>query len=334
MIQPYRGYANEERIYLRGRVLENEGIIAEEAQSRWHNLKDSFHRMESDEVANATIQVTVAGNEFTVKSGPEGYFTIDEPWQAPPKSINNRWLNAKVELIEAPNRSDTYETTAEIYFPSKNADYGLITDMDDTVLQTYVTSRLKWKMVYATFFKNAFHRLPMEGIVELFQAFEKGGNGLRQNPVFYLSNSPTNIYDLLEDFLNLNQLPKGPVLLRDYGWHLLRKKPDELNHKIKTMRHILNMYPKLPFILLGDTASEDADYYIQIAKEFPNRIKAIYIRYTRDTKNARRVAKIIGEETDVTVALIKQTTEIWEHARLTKLLTTSDLKDLPEETVI
>jgi len=55
--------------------------------------------------------------------------------------------------------------------------------------------------------------------------------------------------------------------------------------------------------LLGDSADHDADFYIEVAKIFPKQIKAIYIRQTRNTKNARRIKKLIQKNTEVPAIL-------------------------------
>jgi len=166
-------------------------------------------------------------------------------------------------------------------------------------------------MLYTTFFKNAAQRLPMEGMVEMLQRFSRGSDGKRQNPVFYVSHSPWNIYDLLSEFLDLQQFPKGPILLRDYGF---KPSGDFRNHKITSIGQILTTYPDLPFILLGDSADEDADFYLEVAKAFPNRIKAIYIRQTRNTRNARRISKLIENHTAVNAVIIHSSDDILYHA--------------------
>jgi phosphatidate phosphatase APP1 len=51
--------------------------------------------------------------------------------------------------------------------------------------------------------------------------------------VFYVSNSPWNLYDLLEDFLDLHGIPRGPLLLRD--WSLRTLKAGE-THKLAAIR--------------------------------------------------------------------------------------------------
>jgi len=221
-------------------------------------------------------------------------------------------LSVKVELLH-PTRVDNTKIwqNGEVLLPSENADYGVITDMDDTVLQTHVTSLFRLKMLYTTFLKSASQRLPMEGMVKLFKAFVLGKDGKRENPIFYLSHSPWNIYDLLEEFLQLQKFPKGPILLRDYG---LNPSGEHAHHKITSIAHILKMYPHLPFVLLGDSADEDADFYLEVAKEFPDRISAIYIRQTRNTKNARRIKELIENTTHVNAVLIHSADEINKHA--------------------
>jgi len=311
IILPYRGYANSKQIYLKGRVLEDENIFKGKTDSQIQNIINSYKRLETDEIPNADVRITCAKQSFECKTDEEGFFVLDRKWKAPAKKNTNNWLDVKVELL-FPTKKDNKSITAkgEIYFPSKNADYGIITDIDDTILQTHVTSLFKLRMLYATIFKNAHQRLPMEGMVKLFKNFVEGGNGKRENPIFYLSHSPWNIYDLLEEFLGIQKFPKGPLLLRDFG---ITPSGDFSNHKNNSIAHILKTYPKLPFILLGDSADKDADFYIKAAKKFPNQIKAIYIRQTRNTKNARRIKKLIQKNTDVPAILIHSSNEIQNH---------------------
>jgi len=317
MIVPYRGYANDKKIFLKGRVLENENILKGKNDGKIRNVINNFKRFETDETPNAQLLITCNGQSFECKTDEEGYFTLDQEWTAPLETDNN-WLPVNLELLFPTNDDDSKVTAqGEICLLSENADYGIITDVDDTILQTHVTSPLKLKMLYATFFKNAHQRLPMEGMVELFQAFERGNNGEKENPIFYVSHSPWNIYDLLEEFMELQKFPKGPILLRDYG---IKPSGEYAHHKTTSIAHILKTYPNLPFVLLGDSADEDADFYIEMAKKFPERIKAIYIRQTRDTKNARRIKKLIETTTHVHIVLIHSSEEIKQNALTLGLL--------------
>lgn len=318
IVLPYRGYANSENIFLKGRVLEDENIFHGKSESEIRNIINSFKRFETDELPDATVQIDINNQSFEVKSDEEGYFILDTAWKSPEKEPESQWLEVDLKLLlNSDEDSPSVQAKGEIFYPSSNADYGVITDVDDTVLQTHVTSMFRLKMIYATFFQDAHQRLPMEGMVEVFQSFVKGGNGKRTNPIFYVSNSPWNLYDLLEEFFQVQQFPKGPILLRDYGF---RPSGEHEGHKISAISHLLKTYSNLPFILLGDTASKDTDFYLQLARNFPNQIKAIYIRQTKNTENARRVAQLIEDNSNINAILIHSSQDIIEHARKASIM--------------
>lgn len=315
MINMYGGYASEDRFYLKGRVLENEGIFLDENQSRIRTLIDNFKRFESDEIPGARVKVKVRDRVFEVFTDNEGYFEIDEKWNSPLSPKENRWIDVHAQLVDTVGvASEAIAAKGELFFPSRNADFGVISDVDDTVLQTHATSRFKLKMMYVSFFKDPYERLPMDNVDKLYKELEKGKNGKRENPIFYVSNSPWNLFDNISTFLEVNKFPKGPVLLRDAGIHLLKHSDLTWGHKMQSISHILKTYSDLPFIMLGDTASKDADHYLDLAKEFEGRIKAIYIRHTRNTANALRVADLVESRTDVNIVLVRNTDEIREHA--------------------
>jgi len=315
IIVPYRGYASREGFHIKGRLLENEGIFLEKDQSRIRTLIDNFKRFESDEIIGAKVNLAIRGKNYQAETDEEGYFEIREKWQTPLTPEENRWIAAEVNLVD--NKKEIVEdisSEAELFFPSVNADFGVISDVDDTVLQTHATSLFRLKMMYSTFFLDPYERLSMDGIHEVYAALEKGNDGKKENPIFYVSNSPWNIYDNITTFLEFNKFPKGPVLLRDAGLQLLKNTHKTWGHKMQTISEILEMYPELPFIMLGDTASKDADHYLELADSFEGRIKAIYIRHTKNTKNARRIAALVESRTDVNIVLVKNSQEIKDHA--------------------
>lgn len=316
MIMPYRGYANHERLFIKGRILEDENIFEGKSKHELQSLIENFKRFESDEIPDAKVKVQFLGQSTEVQTDEEGYFVIDQQWKIPHESLHKRWQTARIELMEAPGKGTSpIIEQADVFTPSQDAEFGIISDIDDTVLQTHVTSRFRLKMIYAIFFQDASQRLPMEGIVNLYKQFVKGGDARKDNPIFYVSNSPYNLYDLIEEFMRLQQLPRGPILLRDVGLRTFLTSSANGNHKIESISHILQMYPHLPFIMLGDTGSKDADHYIEMAHSFPNRILAIYIRNTRDTRNARRVAQLLKAHKEIDSIMVTQTQEIIEHAQ-------------------
>src|SRR5688572_7337416 len=76
-----------------------------------------------------------------------------------------------------------------------------------------------------------------------------------------------------------HDIPKGPLLLRDYG--ISEAQFIASSHREHKKRHIaklLTTYPNLPFVLIGDSGQHDPEIYSQIVVDFPDRIHVIYIR--------------------------------------------------------
>jgi phosphatidate phosphatase APP1 len=84
--------------------------------------------------------------------------------------------------------------------------------IDDTVIRTDTTIMVR--MFRATFLENARTRLPFPGVAALNRALQRGADGTTLNPLFYVSSSPWNMYDNLEEFLAIQHIPAGPLLLR------------------------------------------------------------------------------------------------------------------------
>lgn len=135
-----------------------------------------------------------------------------------------------------------------------------------------------------------------------------GKNGKQNNPFFYVSSSPWNTYDLLKEFLDLNDLPEGPLLLRDFG--LQDNKffsSGHMGHKTKEIVNILETYPHLNFILIGDSGQQDIYIYTEIALKFPDRILAIYIRDLELKKTSQEVKNQILKAADLGIEIVLAT---------------------------
>lgn len=308
MVVPYGGFASGQGFYLKGRALKRSRTTVGHRSGWLRNLLDNLHRINSRELAGARLHVRLAGHVFEAVTDEEGYFTLEKPWPTPLPEGQPAWL--PVEICWEAHQQNTPGSATELLFPSPKANFGIISDVDDTVMQTFVTSTFKLRMIFATLFRDGHQRRAMEGIPSLLRSMVRGA-GHFANPIFYVSDSPWNIHDQISEFMAARQIPKGPLLLRDYGAHLLRGS----NHKLESFRRIFGMYPNLSFVLLGDTASKDADYYLQMASEFPGRVLAIYIRQTRNNKNARRIARLMQGSGFADAVLFHRSDEILAHAK-------------------
>jgi phosphatidate phosphatase APP1 len=99
------------------------------------------------------------------------------------------------------------------------------------------------------------------------------------NPVFYVSSSPWNLHDLLSEFLTVQKIPLGPLMLRDWGLTPGEGLPTGHGiHKLAQIRRVMDLFPALPFLLIGDSGQEDPEIYHRVVHDYPDRILAVYIR--------------------------------------------------------
>ncbi len=296
-VSAYRGYGSREHVFLQGRVLKNKVVHTTPEDTLWQNLVNNYKRFGSAEIRGAQLEITIGENIFEVTTDREGYFHLDEALKIPLPDDEEVWEKVSIRVLRTRKQELNLTASAEILVP-KQAEFGVISDIDDTILITEVTSLLKLKMIYLTFFKNAAKRQTFHEVEAFFQGLRRGSSGEGSNPIFYVSKSPWNLYDFLDDFVKINDLPKGPLLLRDIGplpsrFLFEQMEKEYRGHKIASVVRILRMYPNLPFILIGDSGQEDADIYLTIAKAFPDQIKVIYIHDVKHQRRLRRTHQLI-----------------------------------------
>jgi len=330
---PYRTYGTPRRVYIKGRVLEDKKIAAAgDKDTVLNNLLNMYKRFESDEVPGARLKVSLIGEEHEVTTDKEGYFVLDLNPNTP--IINEQlWHPIPLQLLSAPLPfEEGLLVHAEVMIPPPDAEYGVISDIDDTIVKTSATDLLAMSRI--TFLNNARTRLPFAGVAEFYKALQLGRNGKRNNPFFYVSSSPWNLYDLLKDFLDLNTIPAGPLLLRDFGLEpKVGTEGGHMGHKFKEIKQILDAYPHLPFVLVGDSGQEDPVIYQEVVKQFPNRILAIYIRDVQ-LPERKKIAIDVSEtlkEHKVEMVIVENTVEAAEHAAQNGLIFTETIPAIEQE---
>jgi phosphatidate phosphatase APP1 len=331
-IVTYRSYGTVNRLYIKGRVLEDKGInAASDRDTIFSNLVNMYNRFQSDEIPGAVLKVKFQDQEHTIVTDDEGYFMLNLAPETP-ISPTDMWHEIDVELTDAPvDFTPGLKSAAQVLVPPQDAEYGIISDIDDTIVHTSATDILA--MSRKVFLHNAKTRMPFPGVSEFYKSLQLGRNGKRNNPFFYVSSSPWNMYDLLKDFLDLNQIPEGPLLLRDFG--LQDNKfisTGHMGHKFKEIENILLTYPLLNFVLIGDSGQEDPVIYQEIVKEFPGRILAIYIRDVQ-LADREKIAMDISSELQehVELLIVDNTVEAAEHAAKAGLIFTQAIPEIERD---
>lgn len=276
-ILSYRGYGNDARMLIMGRALRDPGLTEASETDHWtKNLVNSYKRMETDELPGATVRARIGSIVHNMIADDEGFFraVVELSTPIPPDSGN--WHNVPLELIDPVVLAGQPTAIAPVLVPPRDSDFGIISDLDDTVIQTGATNLIR--MIKATMLGNARTRVPFAGVAAFYAALQQGPSGTSYNPIFYVSSSPWNLYDVLEQFFALHRIPTGPTLLRDWGMSLERLPIGHAAHKTASIKNIFEMYPQTRFILIGDSGQHDPEIYRDLAREYPGRILAAYIR--------------------------------------------------------
>src|SRR5690606_25976409 len=137
----YRGYGTPEDVFVSGRVLRGRPIgPAAEQDPWWRNLANTYRRMESDEIPGARVCIRIGGTAREAVSGDEGYF---RSWVAPAEPLSHERLWHPVELELVGEQEPLSTTTTHVLIPAPTARYGIISDLDDTVIRTDATNMLR-----------------------------------------------------------------------------------------------------------------------------------------------------------------------------------------------
>ena len=201
-IVPFFGYGTREKIRIKGRVVEDEGeILSSETDSVWRNVKNMYRRFETDEIPFARVKAIFQNREVETQADDEGYFTAEflNVGNLPEKL----WQEIGFELLEPVSLTNPKTiATGQILTAPSSAKFGVISDIDDTIITTNVLNRLK--MLITTIAANEHTRVPFEGVAAFYKALQKGVSGNESNPIFYVSSSPWNLYGFLIEFMRNN----------------------------------------------------------------------------------------------------------------------------------
>lgn len=304
LIAPFRGYGDAARFWVRGRVIEDQGALsAAHTESLLRNIVLTARRYETDEIPEAQLAWSFARRSGEVVTDEEGYFDFSF---APGEGFDPHlpWQDVHFILRQAHGRpTRPLGATVRVRTPSPEARFGLISDIDDTIVFTGATNFLKhWRTVAMN---SAESRVPFAGTAPFYTALAGGAAGPETNPIFYVSSSPWNLFDLFERFMVLHGIPFGPMLLKDFGldegkWLT----GGHQGHKTRMIAGVMDTYPTLKFILVGDSGQKDAEIYRDIVGLYPGRVAAVFIRDVTPWRPAAAAEDLLRrlEEEDIAVA--------------------------------
>ncbi|MGM0576920.1 MAG: App1 family protein [Myxococcota bacterium] len=325
-IVPYRGWGTGGRVRMRGRVL-GARDVGEDLDDRGalDNLSDMLKRYAAAKIPRARVRVRLGGHEVETRTDRNGY--LDVVLQPEGLDDAHLWHAGEMELIAPVGDGQEQRVWhAPVQVPPPAARLGVISDVDDTIVHTGADTLLQQARV--VLLNDARSRVPFKGVGAFYRALQQEGV-VRRNPLWYLTSSPWNVYDLFVDFMRIHHIPPGTLVMKALGIAEDQFiKSSHRRHKLGAIREILAACPALPFVLIGDSGQRDPEIYHRAVQDHPGRILAVYIRDVSEGARRREVLAIAEDvhALGVDMLLVPDTVAAAEHAAERGWITGQDVE--------
>lgn len=278
-VEPYIGYGTHRYARLICRTVY--------APKRGHHsaLKRGIYAMLVVPAVNVRVELSI--DDIPVETVQVGDSEVyDKPEESRDSSaeycISDRagYLDLITERALSPGRhvvsykvNNREPVKASLFAIDENVPIGIISDVDDTIMVTQAPSPVR--AAYNLLIMNPEHRSPVPGMVSFFQSLERLRNDI---PFFYLSTSPWNVEASIRHFIKREKFPEGPLLLRDLDPRPKTFIPNGPQHKLEFATQLMDDFPGMRYVLIGDDGQKDPSTYANIIRKHPGRVLAVGIR--------------------------------------------------------
>lgn len=326
----YCGYVADDVAKVRVRVVEVPELPGDSRIPYWETAQSNLRRHAALPMVGVEVELRIGTHTAREVTDSHGFANFS---LAVPK-LKVGWHEA--HAVTTPiDSGETASGSGPVIKPSLKAPFLVISDIDDTILLTGLTEGVK--MVARTLLRDAEERTPIPGMSELYAGLVRGvptraGNSRPAPTFFYVSTGSWSFYPLLQQFLDINEFPVGPMFLTDWGptERYLRRSGAE--HKRAAIRRLLQAYPQMRFVLIGDSGQRDPITYSDMAAEFPGRVELILIRQVGASDDERNVAVRAHAETmraaGIPLHLVADAAEAAALARASGLCDAATLDDV------
>jgi phosphatidate phosphatase APP1 len=256
----YAGYGGPGFVRVLARVVLDRPV---ERTARGNELRRGWRNFLTAEVGGAEVAVTVAGRQFVVATDRSGIVDV----RLPNPGLPPGWHEVALDTAGAPRG------TADVLVVGDDVDFGLVSDIDDTVITTWLPRLLL--ATYNTFVLAEEARTPVAGMADLYADLLAARPGA---PTVYVSTGPWNAARALTRFLAHHGFPRGPLLLTDWGPTNTGWFRSGREHKLACLRGLADDFPAIRWVLVGDDGQHDPVIYAEFAREHPDRVRAIALR--------------------------------------------------------
>ncbi|MDQ1538208.1 MAG: hypothetical protein QOE58_2601 [Actinomycetota bacterium] len=268
----HTGYGSQDFVRVLGRVLlsrQNETSPVSEVDQSIRNLRGptgeqrGWRAFVTAGAMNVPVQVVIGEQVTETVSDRSGYIdvVIREPGLEP------GWHAVRIEA------EGGEPVQAAVLIVDHDARFGLVSDIDDTVISTSLPRPLI--AAWNTFVRQETARHLVPGMAPMFRELIAAHPGA---PTFYLSTGAWNTAPTLTRFLKRHGYPAGPMLMTDWGPTNTGWFRSGQEHKTEALHRLAREFPKIRWVLVGDDGQHDPKIYGDFARDHPEVIEAIVIR--------------------------------------------------------
>ena len=259
LVIPYTSYGGDGWMRVLGRAMLNKHthrMTGEPAGARgWRSFT-------SIPVQRAQVEVEVGGITSTVVADRSGLLDAVVPIDLEPG-----WHRVEYRV------EGSEPSYGLVFVVDKAARFGLLSDIDDTVMMTALPRPLL--AAWHTFVVNEHARTTTPGMPVLYERLTDNHPGA---PVLYLSTGAWNVAPTLTRFLSRNLYPAGALLLTDWGPTPDAWFRDGTKHKRDTLERLAREFPDIRWLLVGDDGQHDPETYSWFCERHPDQVLAVCIR--------------------------------------------------------
>ncbi len=293
VVVTYRGWYADGVVHMHARAIEKPLFSAGDGSAGVREVfRSNMRRFTVLTIPGVTVRASMGRVSQEVTSDAGGYLVLA-------LEVGELTPGWHVVDIDPVGDSTVPHTTGRVFVPDPRGGLAIVSDIDDTILKTGLTQR--WTAAGRTFLRDVGQRKPVPGMSTLYAGLERGADGRQSVPFYYVSTGSWNLYDYLVSFMNLNRFPRGPLFLTDWGPNSDRLVRDGREHKRASIRGLLQANPNHEWVFIGDVGQGDPETYEVMAREFPGRVKAIFLIYVgshlaeRTTEVSERATRLRDE---------------------------------------
>lgn len=310
-IKVYHGFGHKHNMEVFGHVFgKKASFIHHSSRNPLVNLLALFRLFFMKPLAHVPVHIQWGGQVVHSHSEYDGFFRFS--WNSVEETPAG-WHDVEVKST---NEVSVSLGRGKIFVPHITQ-YGIISDIDDTVLVSHSATILK--RLRELLFKSPAQRTIFKDTARYYQLLAQAHTTLdAPNAFFYVSSSEWNLYDYLRDIFSRHELPEGAFLLNQVKrWYQLWR-TGKTKHEGKLLRilRIFEVFPNQHFILIGDNTQADPAIYAKLASKYAHRIFAVYIRnvvpaHQEQTKISLHQIEQLGIHT----FLFKESIDAIEHSK-------------------